>query len=270
MKKIILIISAVGFLFTNTRAQKTEKVKKYKEIAYKDIANDYDDITVSTNNGMSNKEMTKFKLKIVNKTNDIIVYKPEESSIAINGKAVNPKEKWLIINPIESDFRVINMLGANFVTPYTYVLSGIYKVSTNGKIVETPNYTLPPSQNDFTTGGFKCTMTSLVKESDKTVVKFECTYTGDKIGVIDPGKAAVQLPDGTVLANEKSSSQPTMVMKGKSEKITLKWNRLEGGRATDMQKISMNILWRGTFTETDAVKIKEETLDFQIDEALSK
>ncbi len=270
MKKIILMISAVGFLITNGNAQKTEKVKKYKEIAYNDISNDYDDITVSTNNGMSNKEMTKFKLKIVNKTNDIIIYKPEESSINVNGKAVNPKEKWLVINPIESDFRVINMLGTNFLTPYSYNLAGIYKVSTNGKIVETANFTLPPAQNDFTSGGFTCSMTSLVKESDKTVVKFDCRYTGDKIGVIDPSKAAVQLPDGTVLANEKSSSQPTMVMKGKSEKITLKWNRLEGGRATDMQKISMNILWRGTFTETDAVKVKEQVLDFQINESLSK
>jgi hypothetical protein len=270
MKKIILVIAALTCLTTSMDAQKKVKEKKYKEIFYKDILNEYDDMTVSTNNGISNKELTKFKLKFVNKTNDILLYKPEESTFKLTDKEVKPKEKWVIINPNESDFRIVNVLGPDFLIPYSYVLGGVYKVSTNGNAIDTPDFMLPPSQNEFTTGGFTCSMTSLTKESDKTEVKFECRYTGDKIGVINPNRAAIKLPDGTEMANEKSKSQPIMVMKGKTEKITLKWNRMEGGRATDMQKIKMQILWRNTFTESDAVKVKDETLEFQIDEALSK
>jgi hypothetical protein len=268
MKKIIIVFAAL-FSFSNSMyAQKNEK--KYKEIHYTDVSREFDDIIVSTNNALSNKDMTKFKLKIVNKTKDLIIYKPEESYIKLNKKEVKPKEKWLIIDPIDSDYRVVNVLGSDFLKPYSYFLEGVYKVSTNGKVIETPDFNLPPSQNEFTTGGFTCLMTSLVKETDKTEAKFDCRYTGDKIGIIQPNRAAVKMPDGSEIANEKTKPSPIMVMKGKSESITLKWNRMQGGKATDMQKIKMIILWRNTFTEADAVKVKAETLEFQIDEALSK
>jgi hypothetical protein len=59
-------------------------------------------------------------------------------------------------------------------------------------------------------------------------------------------------------------------MKGKSEKVTFKWNRMEGGRAQDMQKIKLMIEFRNTFSEVDAEKLNDETLHFEIDEALSK
>lgn len=270
MKKIVIFIAAITCLNTTVDAQKKEKEKKYKEIHYVDILNEFDDMSVSTNNGVSNKDMTKFKLKIVNKTNDILIYKPEESTIKLNEKEVKPKEKWLVIDPIDSDFRVVNVLGPDFMTSYSYVLSGVYKVATNGKGIVTPDFNLPPSQNEFTTGDFTCTMGSLTKETDKTEVKFDCRYTGDKIGIIQPGRAAVKMPDGTEISNEKSKSKPIMVMKGKSESVTLKWNRMEGGKATDMQKIKLLILWRNTFSESDAVKVKDETIEFKIDEALSK
>jgi hypothetical protein len=270
MKKTILFIAALTCIYSSSEAQKKEKEKKYKEIAYKDISNDYNDMTVSTNNGVSNKEMTKFKLKIANKTNDVILYKPEESSFKLEGKEVKPKEKWLYVYPSESDFRVVNSVGPEYLIPYSFVMSGVYKISTSGKGITVPDFQLPASQNDFTAGGFNCTMSSLTKESDKTEVKFDCKYTGDKIGVIQPARAAVKLPDGTEIANEKSKSQPIVVMKGKSEKVTFKWNRMEGGRAQDMQKIKLMIEFRNTFSEVDAEKLNDETLHFEIDEALSK
>jgi hypothetical protein len=268
MKKTFLLIAAFASLGLSVNAQK--KDKPYKDIFYKDIAKECDDMSISTNNGISNKEMTKFKLKIVNKTNDILLYKPEESSFKLESKEVQPKEKWLYVYPNESDFRVVNGVGPDFLFPYIYIVDGVYKIPTNGKGIETSEFQLPASQNEFTSGGFTCVMSSLTKESDLTEVKFECRYNGDKIGVIQPSRAAVKLPDGTEIANEKSKSQPIVVMKGKSEKITLKWNRMEGGRAQDMQKIKMNILWRNTFSEVDAEKLKDEVLQFEIDEKLSK
>jgi len=120
--------------------------------------------------------------------------------------------------PSESDFRVVNAIGGDFLVPYTFNLDGVYKISTSEKGIETQDFQLPPSQNEFSTGGFNCMMTSLIKESDKTEVKFECKYIGDKIGVIQPSRAAIKLPDGTEIANEKSKSQPIIVLKGKQKK----------------------------------------------------
>jgi hypothetical protein len=273
MKKTFLVITALACLTTAVNAQKKEK--PYKEIFYKDIATEFNDYAVSTNNGVSNKEMTKFKLKISNKTNDVLLYKPEESTFKLDGKETKPKEKQLFIYPTESDSKVINAMGPDFLTPYSYVMGGIYKISTSGKGIETPNFQLPASQNEFTTGPFTCTMLSLTKESDKTEVKFECKYMGDKVGVIQPGRSAVKLPDGTEIANEKSkgllsNNNPIILMKGKSEKVTFKWNRMEGGRAQDMQKIKLEVLFRNTFSEVDLEKMKDETINFEIDENLSK
>ncbi len=212
MKKTFLLIAAFASIVTSVSAQK--KDKHYKEIFYKDISNEYSDMTVTTNNGVSNKEMTKFKLKIVNKTNDILLYKPEESSFKLESKDYKPKEKWLYIFPNESDFRVVNGTGSDFLFPYKYVVDGVYKIPTTGKGVVAPDFQLPAAQNEFTAGGFTCVMSSLTKESDLTEVKFECRYNGDKIGVIQASRAAVKLPDGTEIANEKSNKQPIVVQKG--------------------------------------------------------
>jgi len=268
MKKNIFLILVLASAFTTLEAQKE---KNYKEIFYKNISGEFDDMTVTTNNGWSDKEFTKFKLKIENKTGDFLIYKPNESVIKLASGDVKVAEKQLEIYPFDSDFRIVNVLGPNFlVKNYTYVLSGVYKVSTNGEVFKAEDFPLPAVQNEFTAGKFVCTMSSLTKETDKTEVKFECRYTGDKVGVIMPSKAALLLPDGSEMANEKSKSKPIMITKGKTEKITLKWNRMDGGKATDMQKIKLIILWRGTFTEAEPVKLKDEILEFQIDDALSK
>ena len=268
MKKIIAFITVLCCITGASLAQKT---KKYKEIFYKDITLETEDFTATTNNGFSDKEATKFKLKIANKTNDILMYKPEESTFKAEGKEAKPKEKALFVYPAESDHRVVNLVSPDFlVTNYSFVMGGVYKISTGGPISEAADFKLPAAANEFAAGGFNCTLSSLTKETDKTEAKFECRYTGSKIGVINPGKAVVKMPDGTEIANEKKSSTPIILTKGKSEKITFKWNRMEGGKSTDMQKVNLLILFKGTFTETDAVKLKEETLNFELDPSVTK
>lgn len=268
MKKTIALFTVLVCLAGASQAQKE---KKYKEIFYKDITHEADDFTVTTNNGFSNKELTKFKLKIANKTNDILMYKPEESTFKVDGKEAKPKEKVLFVYPAESDHRVVNLVSADYlVTNYSFVMGGMYKISTKGTVTEVADFKLPAAVNEFEAGGFSCSMTSLTKETDKTEAKFECRYTGSKIGVIQPGKAVVKMPDGTEIANEKKSSTPIILMKGKSEKITFKWNRMEGGKATDMQKVNMTILFKGTFSEADAVKMNDETLNFELDPNVTK
>lgn len=61
-----------------------------------------------------------------------------------------------------------------------------------------------------------------------------------------------------------------ILAKGESEKFTLVWKRMDGGKATDMQKINLMIVWRNVFVESDAVKISPLTIDFKIDESKCK
>lgn len=266
MKKTLVFSAVFCSVLITAQAQ-----KKYEKIYYNEVSSETPDMTLTVKNGISVAEYTKFNLKITNKGEDILLYKPEESKLKANGKEFIPKEKWLDIAPNETDNRVVDIKGLEFLIPsYSYEVNGIYKISTTNKSVEAADFQLPPSQNEFKAGNFSCNLIDMNKETDKTLVKFECRYTGDKIGVIHPGRAAVRLPDGTEIANAKSKNNPVVIAKGDSKKITLVWDRMQGGKATDMQKIKMMIVWRNTFVESDLIKLDPVTLDLKMDEAKSK
>lgn len=247
----------------------------FEKLFYKDLSKETNEVTLTIDNAVSTAAETKFKFKVTNKTNDYIIYKPVESKFIINGKDVKPTEKMLIIKPNESDYVTINLKGSgyNALKNYSFVVDGIYSVSTKGKAITVPNFKLPASQNEFTAGDFNCNMTNISKETGKTEVKFKCSYNGDKIGVINNSKAGVKMPDGNEYANAKkpglldSKEKNVLVMKGEEESVNLKWERMEGGKAMDMQKVAMEIVWNATFTEAPAVKVKGETMELEFDEA---
>ncbi len=269
MKTIILTLASTFLAVATAQSQ------NYEKLFYKDLTKETDQVTITVDNAVSTPGETKFKLKVTNKTNDYVLYKPMESKFMIDGKESKPKEKMLIIKPNSSDFVTINLKGAGYnkVKSYSFVIDGLYSVSTNGKAIEVPNFKLPAAQNEFKAGDFNCTMTNVTKESDKTEVKFKCSYNGDKIGVIHNTRAGVKMPDGNEYANAKkpglleSKAKEVLVMKGEEESVNLKWERMEGGRAMDMQKVAMDIVWHATFTEAPAVKLKGETLEMEFDEA---
>ncbi len=266
MKKVILALALVVSVGNTVSAQKTVK---YEKLFYTDLAKETNEVKITVDNAVSTAAETKFKLKITNLTGDYIILKPEECVFTINGKQLKPKEKWLVIKPNESDFRVINMKGTGFneVKSYSFSVEGLYNVSTKGTVINAPNFDLPASKNDFEAGDFKCTVSNIYKESDKTEAKFKCVYNGKKVGLIQTSKATAKLPDGKEYANAKSKSDITLLMKGQDDSFTVKWDRMEGGKAMDMQKVPMLIMWHETFMESDLIKLKAETLSFEFDEA---
>lgn len=269
MKKIVLTLLVVIGALNTTLAQKE---KKYEKIIYKDSKTENSEVIITVDNAVGLEKETKFKLKITNKTNDYILYKPEESKFIINGKEMAPTEKWLLVLPNDNDYITINVKGGPFnsVTNYTFQLDGLYKVSSNAKGLDAPDFRLPATKNDFTAGNFNCNLSKLTKETEKTSVKFSCTYTGDKIGFVFPSKTSVKMPDGNEYANAKSKEKPIFLTKGKSDDFKLVWDRMQGGKSMDMQFVEMFIKWNNTFVEVSPEKMKPETLPFLIDDTLSK
>jgi len=148
-------------------------------------------------------------------------------------------------------------------------LAGLYRVSANSKGIPAPDFRLPANQNEFTVGNFKVTMSKLYKESDKTEVKFNAVYNGDKIAFVFPSKTAVKMPDGNDYANAKSKASAIMLMRGQNDNFTLKWDRMEGGKAMDMQKVEMFIKWNDAFCEVNPEKMKGATLNLDFDQIMS-
>ncbi len=272
MKKTLILAVAAFCTLTAAQAQKT-----YAKIVYKAEPVVTNEVTITVDNAVSTDKETKFKLKIKNLTADYIIFKPEESKFVINGKEMKPEEKWLVISPNEDDWRVINMKGTglNSTTSYSYVIDGLYKISSNTKGIETPDYRLPVTKNDFRTGNFTVSLNKLYKESDATNLKLNVTYNGDKIGFVFPDKAGVKMPDGNEYACVKSSgvfakSSALLLTKGKGDTFTLNWDRMQGGKAMDMQKVEMFVKWNDTFAEVAPEHLKVETVQMTINEALSK
>lgn len=272
MKKIILVtvaICSITFAYS-------QKEKKYDKLYYKNTTIETGDITISVDNAVSTDGETKFKLKIVNKTADYIILKPEECKFIINGIESKPTEKPKTIEPNSSDWLIVNLKGTgyNSIKSYSFEVGGLYKVSTGGLVIETPDFKLPASKNDFKTGNYTCTLTKLTKESGKTEAKFDCSYNGEKIGLIFPSKMGLKMPDGNEYATVKptgilAKKGPFLLVKGQTESFSGNWERMEGGKAMDMQKVEMNIKWNATFTEVTPEKMKNETLNLEFDQALS-
>ena len=269
--KTILTLALATLIGASAYSQNFEK------LFYKDLVKETNEVTVSVDNAVSTPGEIKFKLKISNKTNDYLIYKPFESKFIIDGKETKASEKMMIIKPNESDFVTINLKGSGYnkVKNYSFSIEGIYRVATDGKAITAPNFKLPASQNEFKVGSFTCNMVDLVKTSAKTSAKFKCTYSGDKVGVIHYARPALKLPDGSEHANEKkpglldSKAKEMLVMKGDEVTLGVEWDKMEGGRATDMQKIALEIVWNATFTEAPAVKTAPVKMDLEFDEAMT-
>lgn len=273
MKKIILPLVLAASIFSSAVAQKDVK---YPKLFYKDVKIETEELTITVDNAVSTEAETKFKLKVTNKTNAYIFFKPEESKFIINGKEMKPKEKMVIIAPNESDFKIINLKNpqSNSIKNYSFVLDGLYKVEPDNKGIKVSDFKLPVAQNEFNAGDFNCSFVKMSKETDATDVKFKCLYKGDKIGFVSSSKVTVKMPDGNEYATVKgsglfSNSKPVLLMKGKDESFTLHWDRMQGGKSMDMQKVEMIIKWNDAFTEASPVKMKSETLELQFDEEVS-
>lgn len=276
MKKAILMMS-VFMAISHISLAQSKSERKYEKLYYKNNSQDADKYSVEIDNAVSTAGETKFKIKITNKTGDYLIFKPEESKFLIAGKEQKSIEKWLIIKPYGSDFRVINLKGSgyNSTKKYSFNLDGIYFVSADGKPIQAPEFKLPASNNDFKSGDFSTSLSKLSKETDKTEAKFKTTYNGSKIGFIDPSKVAVKMPDGNEYAAKQSSgllggsNGPIMLMKGQDDSFTLKWERMQGGKKMDMQKVPMIINWHEAFSESSPIKAKGLILNFEFDEFVS-
>lgn len=274
MSKTLLAVLALG-LFNTSLAQ--------DQIFYKSTSFENSDYSLLIDDAVSTYGSTKFKLKIINKTADFLILKPAECVFKINGKNSSSIDNDLIIPPNGTDSRVMTLPGTDFdrVLNYSFVLSGMYKISTSGTVVKAPDFTLPGGEIlVFKVGdAYTCTMDTLVKLSEKTSVTFDCLYEGAKIGMINPAKTAVKIPNGNEYPNArtndanpstKGKSDILMLTKGQAAKIILEWGRMPGGKATDMAKIEMAILFKDAFSETTRQKLGGLTLELKYDEVKNK
>jgi hypothetical protein len=250
--------------------------KKAKHVNYyKPVIAETKEISVDIQDAVSMVEFSKFKLRLTNKTNDYILYKPKESLFKLSsGDFVPEDKKTILIQPLDKESKVIDMkAGADknaHVDNYTFLLGGLYKIVTNSPITEAPAFMLPAASNSFTAGNFTVELLSLSKKTGETSAKFKVTYSGKGAGLVDPKKLAVKVDTkttpGQMFANDKKE-KGMILYQGETDTFTASFH-IEG-KLVDMQFANMEIIWKDTFKDCQIVKLDETSIELVLDPGMT-
>lgn len=251
-----LILTALLAL-TATADARGDKVK------YKDQSADMGDASIRIVDAVATDAYTKFKIRVANKGSETMVLKAQDIIFVVNGKEYKPaSEKPLTIGPGGEESRVVNVEGPGMtVDKYSVRIGSLYKVKTDGGPVRVPDFKLPASANDFTAGGFKCTLTRQVRKTDVTEIVFDCYYSGSKLGLVDPGKVSLKMPNGKTYANGHRS-RPLTLEKGQKDDFKLVWKNVPVSDG-DMQFAEMYIQFGDAFADAHLEKMAEQTIEME-------
>lgn len=243
--------------------KKEKKPKKDEKFFYKAVTIETDDYKLYIEDAVALGEYSKFKIKVFNKTNDFLYIKPSEMLFIAGDKNITNAEKPFVINPNDEGSKVVDFKGTEMqVKSYVLELNGIYKASANGKAMDAPLFDLPATKNDFTVGNFSCMLKDYKANTDRAYAKFECTYSGDNIGIINPYKSACIMPNGTENATSKRS-KGVLLEKGKSDGFSVTFEEIAG--AGDLQKKAIKVKWNDTFKEAKLTRLANSKVTLEQD-----
>jgi len=226
---------------------------------------------IDISNIVSKTEYAKFGIKITNIGTDYIMFNKGASEFVYKNGKYSDKEKIVYILPTKSKTKTIKATGTNMFHTDTInlVLKGLYIIPAKGKTVKAENFKLPASKNSFIAGNFRIKLLKLKQETQETYAKFECTYIGDEIGIVDPTKLSVKI-DGKEefeYANDNKKAKPELLRKGEKVKFSVYFHI--PAKISDMQFAVLKINWNDTFQESVAKEVKSKTINFIVDEGLT-
>jgi hypothetical protein len=257
MNKFIIFL--VTFVSLNTFAQIDPGYKYF----YKETTLETDDYKIYIEDGMAVDGKAKLKVRIFNKTNDYIVFKPSDVLFKINGKDLPCEDKPIFVIPNDEATRVIDAKGKGLqVNKFSVEIKNLYKVASNTPVIKAADYNIPVTVNGFTAGNFKCITKTAAVKSDKTLFKFVCTYEGDQIGILAPSKITAIMPKGQENVNT-NRNKGMLLEKGKSDDFLVDIREIAG--SGDMQKDSWKLKWNETFRESKEVIIPGGKFDMELD-----
>jgi hypothetical protein len=253
MKNILLAAALLVGLNSFAQKDKEKKPKDDEKYVYTDATLETDDYKVYIIDAVAVGGQAKFKIKIFNKTNDYLLVKPSEFTYVAGDKKITSRDKTFAVPPNDEEIEVIDFKGSEMqAESFTVEMAGIYKASAGGKVCDAPNFEIPPSKNEFTAGNFSCTLKKADATTARAVGKFECVYTGDGVGLINPNKAVLVMPNGSDNPNAKKHKS-IILEKAKNDDFTVVFNEVKD--AGDMQKKQVAIKWMETFRESKLLKL---------------
>lgn len=223
------------------------------------------DVSVIVKDPIARMDQAKFRAKVVNNTEDFILWDLSKASFDIAGQKLSTtKSKTMVIKPFKDESKTLEVRGSDLhVDSYSATFGEFKRIPLKGDVQKADDFALPASQNSFSTGPFTCNMTSISKKTDLTAVKFECTYKGGAFGIIDPSKVAVRMSNGQEFANSLRKEKTHLLERGEKKKFTLFFE--VPAKVEDMQFANMEVVWNACFVESKAVPSEVPGVKFEFD-----
>ena len=271
--KSIKLLSFIAFtlLINFSYAQKEEKVDEKTKHYFKNADFQNDNYHIFFNNIVSKFEYLKFGVKIINKTEDFLVWNSKGSKIVFDWGTKEPsKTKIHKIKPYGTGRSTFGVKGGTkmLVSSFKFQQSKLARVSVNGKVAEVEDFKLPENRNSITTKDFEIVLKKAKRKTDETYAKFEIRYIGDKVAVVKPNKISVRVNEDDEFANNYKKSQAYLLMPGEKMMITVKFNIPK--RIVDMQFADMFIQWNDALSISKQVEITGVQSIIVLDENLTE
>jgi len=267
MKKYVLIITLL--ISVTSFSQKSSKMTNYY---YNVTFGEQFGIKLTGKNIVSKTDFVKLGLEINNKSEEYVIVYKDKCKFVVNKNSYFPKsvKKGKIIKAGKKELITVKSDGeTNYLTEdIDFKPGGFYTFPSEGTIIKTSDFHLPPSKNSINNGIFKINMLKLKKETGETAVKFKCTYTGNKIGIINPSQCVLKTEDGKEWAPSNSKEKIKILQKNNSENFTLIFKI--PGKITDMQFAEMDIVWKNTFSESNLTELNFDIQHINIDTETTK
>lgn len=256
--KQFVYLTLFGLIAQSFSAQ--QKIK-YETVFFDDNAVETTHAKLAITDGVAEKEFIKVKLKVTNYTDKALVIKPEECSFTTQQGEIFSKDKWMVIAPRQQESKVIDVKGEDLkTTETTFKINGFYLCAAS-ETIATSEMPLPP-QKELSIGNFKLELDGWDRDGKEIMIKYIVKYTGDKIGLFNPGKVLLKSPEGGVYKNQKE--------KDKTFSFKKKEDFLIGFLYLSDSKKDNIIQWNDAFSEASPQKLEAISIPIKMDLAKTK
>lgn len=239
----------------------SQKKIKYKTVYFEDNTVETPNAKVSLVDVISEDNLITGTLNIENHTGKILLVKPEECSYTIPTGEAFSKKKWLVIAPKQNGSKTIDVKGENIKTKETLFKTGGFYICNSSEIVVASNATLPP-EKELYVGNFKLELVDWIKDGPETRIRYTITYTGDKVGLLDPSLVTLKATTGEEYQNQKNDGETLSFHK--KENITVDFVFLNDSKKKNL------ILWNKAFSEGIPEKLSPVSFLVKMDEKKTK
>ncbi len=270
MKKS-LFLTVFMAVFLAGFSQKAKKEKVYDKVYFKITNAEAGDIQFKVDDAVAVEDEFKVKLVVNNASADYYIFNTSECVLVMGGQEFTCKEKSLVLDPGEKDYKVINFIGKGFNKFHQFSLKvgGLYKATSQGSVMAGQPFDLPPLKTFFQAGPFKYELKTDKRTSSGSNFTFDVTYIGDKVGIVRPVFVTLKMPTGNEFQNEVSSKKSLVLEQNETGKLKMQWtavSRKEG----DQQYCKMQLLWHEAAMESPKEKMPVADIVVDWDEIRTK